>query len=99
MCNLWLHMTPLILLRKKNVVKRRADCFQKVNHVRTPTLWVPLKGAYRGSFCQEVPLVGLIAGFLASVVMRGGDYGIVGDIVVKGNQGIPMIGPKILALT
>ncbi len=27
-------------------------------------------------------LVGLIAGFLASTVMRGGGYGIVGDIVV-----------------
>jgi uncharacterized membrane protein YeaQ/YmgE (transglycosylase-associated protein family) len=27
-------------------------------------------------------LVGLIAGFLASLVMRGGGYGIVGDIVV-----------------
>src|SRR5579863_2214161 len=27
-------------------------------------------------------VVGLIAGFLASVVMRGGGYGIVGDIVV-----------------
>ncbi len=27
-------------------------------------------------------IVGLIAGFLASVVMRGGGYGIVGDIVV-----------------
>jgi uncharacterized membrane protein YeaQ/YmgE (transglycosylase-associated protein family) len=27
-------------------------------------------------------LVGLIAGFLASVVMRGGGYGMVGDIVV-----------------
>jgi uncharacterized membrane protein YeaQ/YmgE (transglycosylase-associated protein family) len=27
-------------------------------------------------------LVGLIAGFLASVVMRGGGYGVVGDIVV-----------------
>jgi|SRR5690348_11429545 uncharacterized membrane protein YeaQ/YmgE (transglycosylase-associated protein family) len=27
-------------------------------------------------------LVGLVAGFLASVVMRGGGYGIVGDIVV-----------------
>src|SRR5215469_2986988 len=27
-------------------------------------------------------MVGLIAGFLASVVMRGGGYGIVGDIVV-----------------
>jgi uncharacterized membrane protein YeaQ/YmgE (transglycosylase-associated protein family) len=27
-------------------------------------------------------LVGLIAGFLASVVMRGGGYGIIGDIVV-----------------
>src|SRR5205814_10131817 len=27
-------------------------------------------------------LVGLIAGFLASMVMRGGGYGIVGDIVV-----------------
>ena len=27
-------------------------------------------------------LVGLIAGFLASVVMRGGGYGIVGDIVI-----------------
>ena len=26
-------------------------------------------------------IVGLIAGFLASVVMRGGGYGIVGDIV------------------
>ena len=26
--------------------------------------------------------VGLIAGFLASVVMRGGGYGIVGDIIV-----------------
>ena len=26
-------------------------------------------------------LVGLIAGFLASVVMRGGGYGIVGDII------------------
>lgn len=27
-------------------------------------------------------VVGLIAGFLASVVMRGGGYGIIGDIVV-----------------
>ncbi|WP_220196064.1 GlsB/YeaQ/YmgE family stress response membrane protein [Ktedonospora formicarum] len=27
-------------------------------------------------------LVGLIAGFLASVVMRGGGYGVIGDIVV-----------------
>ncbi len=27
-------------------------------------------------------VVGLIAGFLASVVMRGGGYGIVGDIIV-----------------
>src|SRR5579864_7847375 len=27
-------------------------------------------------------LIGLIAGFLASVVMRGGGYGIVGDIIV-----------------
>jgi uncharacterized membrane protein YeaQ/YmgE (transglycosylase-associated protein family) len=27
-------------------------------------------------------IVGLIAGFLASLVMRGGGYGIVGDIVV-----------------
>jgi uncharacterized membrane protein YeaQ/YmgE (transglycosylase-associated protein family) len=27
-------------------------------------------------------IVGLIAGFLASLVMRGGGYGLVGDIVV-----------------
>ncbi len=27
-------------------------------------------------------VVGLVAGFLASVVMRGGGYGIVGDIIV-----------------
>ncbi|HVB72929.1 MAG TPA: GlsB/YeaQ/YmgE family stress response membrane protein [Ktedonobacteraceae bacterium] len=27
-------------------------------------------------------VVGLIAGFLASVVMRGGGYGIVGDIII-----------------
>jgi uncharacterized membrane protein YeaQ/YmgE (transglycosylase-associated protein family) len=27
-------------------------------------------------------VIGLIAGFLASVVMRGGGYGIVGDIIV-----------------
>src|SRR2546422_9505717 len=27
-------------------------------------------------------IVGLVAGFLASLVMRGGGYGIVGDIVV-----------------
>ncbi len=27
-------------------------------------------------------LVGLIAGFLASMVMRGGGYGVVGDIIV-----------------
>jgi uncharacterized membrane protein YeaQ/YmgE (transglycosylase-associated protein family) len=27
-------------------------------------------------------VVGLVAGFLASVVMRGGGYGVVGDIVV-----------------
>ncbi len=27
-------------------------------------------------------IVGLIAGFLASVVMRGGGYGVIGDIVV-----------------
>ncbi len=27
-------------------------------------------------------IVGLIAGFLASLVMRGGGYGIIGDIVV-----------------
>src|ERR1700738_2871837 len=27
-------------------------------------------------------IVGLIAGFLASVVMRGGGYGLIGDIVV-----------------
>src|SRR5207248_5968285 len=27
-------------------------------------------------------IVGLIAGFLASVIMRGGGYGVIGDIVV-----------------
>jgi uncharacterized membrane protein YeaQ/YmgE (transglycosylase-associated protein family) len=27
-------------------------------------------------------LVGLVAGWLAGMVMRGGDYGVVGDIVV-----------------
>jgi uncharacterized membrane protein YeaQ/YmgE (transglycosylase-associated protein family) len=27
-------------------------------------------------------VVGLIAGFLASVVMRGGGYGIIGDIII-----------------
>ena len=27
-------------------------------------------------------IVGLVAGFLASVVMRGGGYGVVGDIIV-----------------
>jgi uncharacterized membrane protein YeaQ/YmgE (transglycosylase-associated protein family) len=27
-------------------------------------------------------IVGLVAGFLASVVMRGGGYGILGDIIV-----------------
>ncbi len=27
-------------------------------------------------------IVGLVAGFLASVVMKGGGYGIVGDIIV-----------------
>ena len=27
-------------------------------------------------------IVGLIAGFLASVVMRGGGYGVLGDIIV-----------------
>ena len=27
-------------------------------------------------------ILGLIAGFLASVVMRGGGYGIIGDIIV-----------------
>lgn len=27
-------------------------------------------------------LVGLIAGFLASVVMRGGGYGVIGDIII-----------------
>ena len=27
-------------------------------------------------------IVGLIAGFLASVVMKGGGYGVVGDIIV-----------------
>ncbi len=27
-------------------------------------------------------VVGLIAGFLASLVMRGGGYGIVGDIII-----------------
>ncbi len=27
-------------------------------------------------------LVGLIAGFLASVVMKGGGYGIIGDIII-----------------
>lgn len=27
-------------------------------------------------------IVGLIAGFLASLVMRGGGYGVVGDIIV-----------------
>lgn len=27
-------------------------------------------------------IIGLVAGFLASVVMRGGGYGVVGDIVV-----------------
>src|SRR5437763_16290440 len=27
-------------------------------------------------------VVGLIAGFLASVIMRGGGYGVIGDIVV-----------------
>ena len=27
-------------------------------------------------------IVGLVAGFLASVVMRGGGYGVIGDIIV-----------------
>ncbi|HEY4383260.1 MAG TPA: GlsB/YeaQ/YmgE family stress response membrane protein [Ktedonobacteraceae bacterium] len=27
-------------------------------------------------------VVGLVAGFLASVVMRGGGYGVVGDVIV-----------------
>lgn len=27
-------------------------------------------------------IVGLIAGFLASVVMRGGGYGVIGDVIV-----------------
>lgn len=27
-------------------------------------------------------IVGLIAGFLASVIMRGGGYGVIGDIIV-----------------
>jgi uncharacterized membrane protein YeaQ/YmgE (transglycosylase-associated protein family) len=41
-------------------------------------------------------VVGLIAGFLASVVMRGGGYGIVGDIIV-GNVG-PFIGGLLVSL-
>jgi hypothetical protein len=45
MCNLWLHMMPIILIRKNNVVKRRVGCFQKVDTVRTPSLWILLKEA------------------------------------------------------
>jgi hypothetical protein len=36
-------------MRKKNVVKRRAGCFQKVDNVRTPSLWILLKEAIGGS--------------------------------------------------
>ncbi|EFH84487.1 hypothetical protein Krac_5546 [Ktedonobacter racemifer DSM 44963] len=38
----------IILMRKKNVVKRRAGCFQKVDNVRTPSLWILLKEATEG---------------------------------------------------
>ena len=46
--------------------------------------WHPNK---KGNFSMLTALlfwviVGLVAGFLASVVMRGGGYGIVGDIIV-----------------
>jgi hypothetical protein len=46
-------MMPLILMRKKKVVKRRAGSFQKVDNVRTPSLWILLKEATRGPFVRR----------------------------------------------
>jgi hypothetical protein len=40
-------------MRKKNVVKRRAGCFQKVDNVRTPSLWILLKEATGGPFVRR----------------------------------------------
>src|SRR5450631_1671343 len=39
MCNQKLHICTFILLRKKNVVKRRTGCFQKVDNVRMSSIW------------------------------------------------------------
>jgi hypothetical protein len=40
-------------MRKKNVVKRRAGCFQKVDNVRTPSLWILLKEATESPFVRR----------------------------------------------
>lgn len=46
------------------------------------TLAVVLAAALNPGGILAWLLVGLIAGFLASMVMRGGGYGIIGDIIV-----------------
>jgi|ERR1019366_192254 hypothetical protein len=41
----------LILLRKKNVVKRRTGCFQKVDNVRMSSIWREKPPVSLDSFC------------------------------------------------
>jgi hypothetical protein len=38
-------LIPIILIRKNRFVKGRAGCFQKVDNVRTTSLWILLKEA------------------------------------------------------
>jgi len=46
-------MMSIILMSKKNVVKKRAGCFQKVDNVRTLSLWIRLKEAIGSSFVRR----------------------------------------------
>jgi hypothetical protein len=53
-------MIPLIVMRKKKVVKRRAGCLQTVDNVRTPSLWILLKEATGGPCERRVPSASLL---------------------------------------
>jgi hypothetical protein len=46
-------LIPIILIRKNTFVKRRAGCFQKVDNVRMPSLWILLKEATGGPFVRR----------------------------------------------
>jgi hypothetical protein len=46
-------LIPLLLVRKNTCVERRAGCFQQVDNVRTPSLWIRLKKAPSSPFVRK----------------------------------------------